>query len=95
MASTVRVHLVVHGRVQGVGFRWFTAAAAQRLGVAGFVCNRADGTVELCAEGPASAITALEQTVAEGPSGAQVTRVAPVTPPSDEPLPHPFAIRRD
>ena len=47
----VRVHILVQGLVQGVGFRWFVAREAGQLGLQGFVRNRAEGTVELEAEG--------------------------------------------
>ena len=47
----MRVHLVVRGRVQGVGFRWFVKEVARGLDLAGWVKNRADGGVEVVAEG--------------------------------------------
>jgi acylphosphatase len=51
-SATVRRHVVYHGRVQGVGFRWTASRIARSLRVCGYVQNRADGTVELVAEGP-------------------------------------------
>jgi acylphosphatase len=48
--------LVIKGRVQGVGFRYFVYEAAQRLGICGWVANRADGSVELHAETEDSAV---------------------------------------
>ena len=49
---TRRIHVIVHGRVQGVGFRWATGAEARRLGLDGWVRNRDDGTVEAEIQGP-------------------------------------------
>jgi acylphosphatase len=66
---------VIHGRVQGVGFRWFTRDAAAREGVTGYVRNRPDGTVESYAEGEADALTRFERAVRSGPPGARVKQV--------------------
>ena len=49
----------MHGRVQGVGFRWFTRARALELGLAGWAANLDDGRVEVVAEGPREACTGL------------------------------------
>lgn len=54
-----RIHAIVSGVVQGVGFRFFTRYMAERFELNGFVRNRADGTVELEAEGPEEAISAF------------------------------------
>jgi acylphosphatase len=70
----------VRGRVQGVGFRWWTRAQASRLGVAGTVRNAADGSVEVHARGPESALAALERLLAEGPPHARVEAVEPIPP---------------
>lgn len=67
--------LVVHGLVQGVGFRVSMAAEARRLGVAGWVRNRADGAVEALVEGPQDAVAALAAWAHEGPRWAYVERV--------------------
>jgi acylphosphatase len=48
----VRLNAWVRGRVQGVGFRWWTRARALELGLAGSASNLADGRVEVVAEGP-------------------------------------------
>jgi acylphosphatase len=66
------IHLEVHGRVQGVGFRWYIVEKAQELGLAGWVRNRPDGRVELAAAGPPDALERLEQAVRAGPRGARV-----------------------
>lgn len=65
----------MHGRVQGVGFRWWTRTQAQRLGVTGTVRNRTDGTVEVRAHGPEQALASLQRLLHSGPPGARVERV--------------------
>ena len=65
----------VHGRVQGVGFRVFTATCARALGLAGWVANRPDGTVEVHAEGPPDRLAELEFDLGRGPRFARVERV--------------------
>ena len=71
----IRRRLIVHGRVQGVGFRWAIARAAESRGVAGWVANRADGTVEAVLEGEPDAVDSVVRLSQEGPRGAQVERV--------------------
>jgi acylphosphatase len=71
----IRRRLVVHGRVQGVGFRWFVRRAAHSRGLAGRAANRPDGAVEVVLEGDPEAVAAAERVVREGPRGAQVKRV--------------------
>lgn len=71
----IRRRLVVHGRVQGVGFRYSVARAAQTRGVAGWVANRPDGTVEAVFEGQPEAVEALVRLCREGPRGAAVDQV--------------------
>ena len=71
----IRRRLLVHGRVQGVGFRWFVRAAARSRGVAGWAANRPDGTVEVVLEGERDAVGSLERLVREGPHGAEVERL--------------------
>ena len=63
---------VIAGRVQGVGFRWFTHDAAAREGVHGWVRNLADGSVEVIAEGDQASLDRLEVAVRRGPSSARV-----------------------
>jgi acylphosphatase len=75
MATTVQKHLIVHGYVQGVGYRWFMAQAAEALNVRGWVRNRRDGTVEALAIGDAPAVEALMAWAQRGPPQAQVERV--------------------
>jgi len=70
-----RVRVLVHGRVQGVAFRAATADRARRVGVAGWVRNLPDGSVEAAFEGDASAVETLLGFVREGPPAARVERV--------------------
>ena len=66
---------IISGRVQGVGFRYFTEAIAQREGVAGWVRNLPDRSVEVVAEGDADAIQRFDRALRTGPPGARVERV--------------------
>jgi acylphosphatase len=70
-----RVHARVRGRVQGVAYRASTRYEARRLGLAGWVRNCEDGSVELEAQGPSDTIEALIAWCWRGPSLAQVTSV--------------------
>ena len=71
----IAVCLVIRGRVQGVGYRWWARAEARRLGLDGWVRNRADGSVELVAAGPADRLAELEALCRRGPSSARVIAV--------------------
>ncbi|HVH27178.1 MAG TPA: acylphosphatase [Vicinamibacterales bacterium] len=66
---------VITGRVQGVGFRYFTEAMAAREGILGWVRNTPDGGVEVSAEGDSEALDRFERTLRHGPPGARVERV--------------------
>jgi acylphosphatase len=66
---------LIRGRVQGVGFRYFTYDAAIREGVHGWVRNLSDGRVEASAEGEADAVDRFERAVRQGPRGARVEAV--------------------
>ena len=70
-----RVRLVISGRVQGVWYRGSMEREALRLGVAGWVKNRPDGTVEAVAEGGAAAVDDLVAWGRQGPPSARVDRV--------------------
>ena len=89
----MRLHAVVRGRVQGVGFRWFVREEARALDLAGWVANRRDGTVEVEAEGAAGAIESLREVLARGPDGAVVSAVETL-PPTEVALQRPFMISR-
>jgi acylphosphatase len=74
MAATRR-RVIVHGKVQGVFFRDSTEKEANARGVAGWVTNRDDGTVEAVFEGEPDAVEELVRFCSEGPSRADVDRV--------------------
>jgi acylphosphatase len=67
--------LLVSGRVQGVGFRWFTRRTAAELGVTGWVRNLPGGDVEVQAAGSPATLARLRQELEQGPGGARVTSV--------------------
>ena len=71
----IRKRVIVHGRVQGVGFRYAVERAARTRGVAGWVQNRPDGMVEAAFEGEQEAVDALVRFCHDGPRGAEVDRV--------------------
>ena len=60
------------GRVQGVGFRWWVRSAAERYGVRGWVANRADGSVEIFAEGASDDLARFLMDAEEGPPYSRV-----------------------
>ena len=62
----------VLGRVQGVGFRYFVVGRARSLDLCGFVCNRADGSVEVRAEGEEKQLEDLLLALRQGPAGSRV-----------------------
>lgn len=66
---------VVRGRVQGVGFRWFVEQEARMLGVAGWVRNNADATVEVLAQGTSAQLSGLRSRLQKGPRAARVDDV--------------------
>ncbi len=73
--TNVRRHVVVHGNVQGVFFRDSAQEEANKRGVAGWVRNRDDGTVEAVFEGDQEAVQALVDFCESGPSKADVDHV--------------------
>ena len=75
MPEEVRLQAIVHGRVQGVNFRYYTQLQAQELGVTGYVRNKWDRTVEVVAEGERGAVEKLLEFIKVGPRGALVRRV--------------------
>ncbi|MFZ0772962.1 MAG: acylphosphatase [Candidatus Sulfotelmatobacter sp.] len=66
---------VVRGRVQGVGFRWFVEREAHILGIAGWVRNNHDGSVEVLAQGTRDQLLGLRSRLREGPRAARVDGV--------------------
>jgi len=71
----MRRRVVVHGYVQGVGFRYSLERAAATRDVAGWARNLADGTLEAVFEGGSEAVESLVRFCREGPRGAEVERV--------------------
>ena len=70
-----RLHARVFGHVQGVNFRFYTRRTAAQIGVTGWVRNRADGSVEVVAEGSPQKLEKLMQFLNTGPESASVSRV--------------------
>lgn len=66
---------LVRGRVQGVGFRWFVEREAHILGVAGWVRNNSDSSVEVLAMGTHEQLSGLRSRLREGPRAARVDNV--------------------
>jgi acylphosphatase len=73
--SAVRRRVLAHGQVQGVYFREATRQRAEARGVAGFVRNLPDGTVEAVFEGPETAVADLVAFCMDGPEDARVERL--------------------
>jgi acylphosphatase len=81
--TTEARRFLVRGRVQGVGFRWYVEREAHILGIAGWVRNNADGSVEVLAMGSHEQLLGLRLRLREGPRAARVddveeTEVKPV-----------------
>jgi acylphosphatase len=70
----------IHGRVQGVGYRDYLRDEADRLGVTGWVRNRADGSVEAVLQGSAEAVERILSWARRGPPAARVTRLSAEAP---------------
>jgi len=70
----------VVGRVQGVGFRWWTRRTAVDLGLHGWVRNEIDGSVVVHASGPPEALARLEQALRRGPTGSRVDHLEAIPP---------------
>ena len=70
-----RLDAVIHGRVQGVGYRYFVRLEAHRLGIDGWVANRPDGGVACRAEGDRAKLEVFLEALRDGPPGAFVERI--------------------
>ncbi len=70
-----RLHAIVEGMVQGVGFRYFVVDNARLLGLTGWVRNRWDGSVEVLAEGDRARLEVLLDALHQGPRSARVSQV--------------------
>lgn len=86
-------HFRVVGRVQGVGFRWFTRVVARRLQLAGWVRNLQDGSVEVAASGREEKLEELRALLQKGPDGAIVSEIIELEPVGGE-LEFPFAMKK-
>ena len=75
MSNRAARKLLIRGEVQGVGYRFFAQRAAARHQVVGYVRNRADGTVEVLAEGPEASVEAFKHDLVTGPALAVVEHV--------------------
>jgi acylphosphatase len=75
MNDILITRIVIHGRVQGVGYRDWTRHVARDRGIEGWVRNLKDGSVEALLAGPAEAVSAMIEACKEGPSSARVERI--------------------
>ena len=75
MTEQKQLHAIIHGAVQGVGFRWWTRQMARRLRLSGYVRNLPDRTVEVVAEGPQKTLHEFLSLLRQGPSSAIVRQV--------------------
>jgi acylphosphatase len=89
----VALRFLVHGRVQGVGFRWFVLREAERRGLRGYVRNLRDGSVEVIAAGKEPALEELGLVLERGPAQARVERVERSDVPHEIVIPNDFDIR--
>ncbi|WP_434051576.1 MAG: acylphosphatase [Roseibium sp.] len=91
MSDTETFHVIVEGRVQGVGYRAWCANAAVARGLSGWVRNRRTGAVEAVFSGPSDTVSDMLEHLWRGPTFASVRAVTPTS--SDEPLSGEFEIR--
>jgi len=87
-----RAGIVLEGRVQGVGFRWWARREANGLGLRGTIRNRSDGSVEVHVSGAPGPLAAFLAALEEGPPGAVITRARSVSSSGD--LPGDFTVLR-
>ena len=85
-----RARFLVHGVVQGVGYRWFVLRMAMRLGLRGVARNLPDGDVEVLAEGEGGSLDQLELELRRGTPGSRVEHVDKSELPHEVPLPKGF-----
>lgn len=94
-ARVIRVHGVVTGMVQGVGYRYFAVNEARRCGVAGWVRNCLDGSVEVEAQGEQSLVNAFVERLGHGPQWGHVDNVETTEIPLSDNEAFEFRVRRD
>ena len=75
VSEAARVHAIVRGDVQGVGFRYFVADHARDAGLSGWVRNLPDGSVECVVQGEKDAVDGLLDLLRRGPTSAEVANV--------------------
>lgn len=75
MSEILTRHLIIRGRVQGVGFRNYVVYKAGEVGVHGWVRNRTDGSVEAMVQGTPAAVSAIIECAHRGPRAAEVSSV--------------------
>jgi acylphosphatase len=92
--SVARLHAVVRGHVQGVGFRYTTQYEAKKLDLRGWVRNLHDGSVEVDAEGDRTHLETFLAFLHTGPLGAHVDAVESDWPAVQGNAPYPFEVRR-
>ena len=92
MSEKQAVHIMVHGYVQGVGFRYFTQTNATRFNISGWVRNNYDGTVEIWGEGDKLRLDQFVAAVRRGPSHSQVDKLDITWHPPED-THHTFSIR--
>lgn len=68
-------HLRIHGKVQGVGYRFYATRVARKMGLKGWIQNMRDGSVEALVEGDKKAIDEWIEDIREGPRHAEVTKI--------------------
>ncbi len=91
--NDITLNLRIHGRVQGVSYRDWTVKTANKIGLAGWVRNREDGTVEAVVSGAAADVRQLIEKCRKGPLMAKVNQIDE-TPSQTEDLPRPFERRK-
>lgn len=88
---TRAAHVLISGRVQGVGYRAWCAGEATGLGLSGWVRNRRGGEVEAVFCGPSATVEEMLGKCHSGPRWARVDKVEPLD--TDEPVAGPFEVR--
>lgn len=73
--SVTAIHLIIHGRVQGVGYRAWTGSTARAMGLNGWVRNRVDSTVEAVFIGDTAVIEQMVEACHQGPMAARVDSI--------------------
>jgi acylphosphatase len=92
--NTISKHLIISGRVQGVGFRHFTYKKARELGIKGWVKNLQDGSVETFFTGSPEDVNTMKERLKEGPVRARVQKIEEVELTTDNDSFNDFSIRR-